>query len=513
MKTGIIVAILVVAASVAAWSFRGGTTRGTPALHADEAYYTVKRGKLTVTITENGSLLAKNSEKVNFQGRRGSGKITFLIEEGKQVSAGDVLCRLDTKEMDNQVQQLQLEINRTEVDLNSAGTELQIQKGDNVANIEKAAIAVEKAEKELEKYKDGDVPKERRNLEVKIKTAETTYTRAKKKYEDSKTLLEQEYISKAQVDQDEIDYERSEIELQSAYNDLDLFLKYTLPMTLKEKQTAVNDAKRGLENAELRAASTLLQKEVTVKGHEERLDNQRRNLNEVTEEIDRFTIKSPSPGLVLHGNPQETWWRENLTLGGDVWGGMTLFTIPDLRVMQVQVNIHEADINKLKEDQPATVTMDTYPGLLLRGKVTKIAKVAGRQNRRGDDDVKKFTVEVTLDERADLQLKPGISAKTEIFIEERGDVLYVPRQAVFLEEGKHFCFVLRNGQPARTEVGIDISNDSFTQVASGLNEGERVLLYNPLLGPGGATEEKPAEEPTPAVPPKMPAGTPVAAGP
>lgn len=503
MKTGVLVAVIVLAVGGGAWFLRGGLNGGARAAHPDEAYFTARRGTLTVTITENGSLMAKNSEKVNFRGRRGSGKITFLIEEGKQIEAGEVLCKLDTKELDNQVQQLQLEINRSEVDLKSATTELAIQKGENVANIEKAAIAVEKAEKELEKYRDGDVPKERRNLEVKIKEAETAYSRAKKKYEDSVLLLEQEFISKSVVEQDLIDYERAEIQLLSADNDLQLFLKYTLPMTVKEKETALSDARRGLENAELRAASTLAQKEVTVRGHEERLGQQRRTFRELHEEIERYTLRSPAPGLVLLGDPQEPWYRENIKLGGDVWGGMTMFTIPDLRVMQVRVNIHEADINKLAEGQSATVTMDTYPGLVLKGQVSKIAKIAGRQNRwGGDDDVKKFPVEITLEERPDLQLKPGISAKCEIFVEERPDVLFVPRQAVFLEEGKHFCFALRDGRPQRVEVAVDISNDSFTQIASGLSEGDRVLLYNPLLGPGGGASDKresPAG-PSPAAP-------------
>ena len=62
-----------------------GGAAGVPA----EALYTVERGKLTVTITENGSLMAKNSEKINFRGKRG-GEITFLIEEGKTVAEDEI---------------------------------------------------------------------------------------------------------------------------------------------------------------------------------------------------------------------------------------------------------------------------------------------------------------------------------------------------------------------------------------------------------------------------------------
>ena len=165
-----------------------------------------------------------------------------------------------------------------------------------------------------------------------------------------------------------------------------------------------------------------------------------------------------------------------------MWGGFTLFTIPDLRVMKVQVEIHEADINKIKKTQRVTVTMDTYPGLVLEGEVTKIATIAGNPDRGGSDEVKKFTVDITLESTKDLTLKPGISAKAEIFIEQREDVLYVPMQSVFFEEGKHYCFVKRDGPaPVRVEVRPDLSNDSYVQIAEGLQDGDRVLLYNPVL--------------------------------
>lgn len=490
-------------------TYNGKTAHGPVAL---DALYTVARGKLTVTLTENGSLIAKNSEKINYEGRRGGGKITFLIEEGKTVEAGEVLCKLDTQELEQNAQQLELDIKKGEVDLKSAQTEFEIQKGENVANIEKAKIAKDKAEKELEKYRDGEAPKERKALEIKIKEAETTQSRSKKKYEDSVKLLKDDFISKAQVEQDEIEYQRAEIGLEAARNDLELFEKYTLPMTMTDKNTALSDADRGLQNAELRAASTLEQKEVTVRGNEQRLGSLKKNFDELTKEIEKCTIKASSPGIVLHGDPQQRWMNERLKLGANVWGGQTLFTIPDLRVMQVQVQVHEADINKVKVEQPVTVTMETYPGLVLKGKVTKIAQTAAAQNDWGsDDDVKKFKVEITMDENAGVVLRPGISAKAEVFIEERPDVVYVPRQAVFLEEGKHFVFAMRDDKPAKTEVKIDISSDNYTQVLDGVKEGDRVLLYNPQLGAtSGASASADKKATTQAAPAAGAAATPAA---
>ncbi|MBL9120937.1 MAG: efflux RND transporter periplasmic adaptor subunit [Phycisphaerae bacterium] len=494
-----------------------GTSQSIP----DDALFAVRRGTLTCTITENGSLMAKNSEKISSQAERG-GKISFLIEEGKTVPQGEILCKLDTTELETYQQQTELEIVQTTADLDTARTELDIQRSENAANIEKAKIALDKATKELEKYTDGDAPKEQRNFEVAIKEAETNFTKSKKKYEDSKRLLEQEYINKSQVDQDEIDFERAEIELTSARRDLEIFNKYTRPMAMTDKQTAVNDAKRELDNAEKRAQSTLRQKEVAVERAQSTLTARQKNLDEIKKEIGNFTIMAPLPGIVLYGDPSQPWYRNEIKLGSQVWGGFTLFTIPDLRVMQVQLQVHEADINSVKEGQPATITMETYPGVVLKGTVSKIAQVAGDGRGSEMGEVKRFTVHITLDSTEERQFKPGISAKASIFVAERTDALFVPIQCVFLEEGTHYCYVKRDtGDIEKVKVTPDISNDTFTQVVAGLSEGDRVLLYNPQLGsqpanrndgasgsPASGTSADPGEQASPAAAPATTVPTP-----
>jgi HlyD family secretion protein len=456
----------------------GGPTSAIP----DEALFAVRRGTLTVSITENGSLMAKNSEKVTSGAERG-GKITFLIEEGKTVAQGDILCKMDTTDLETFQQQTELEIVQTNADLDTAKTELDIQHSENAASIEKAKIALDKAQKELEKYTDGDAPKEQRTFEVAIKEAETNFAKAKKKAEDSKKLLEQEYINKSQVDEDEIDFERAEIQLNGALRDLEIFNKYTRPMAMTDKMTAVSDAKRELDNAEKRAQSTLRQKEVAVERAQRTLTTRQKQLDEIKKEIENFTVKAPVPGIVLYGDPTQPWYRAEIKLGSQIWGGYTLFTIPDLRVMQVQLQVHEADINTVKEGQPATVTMETYPGVSLKGTVSKIAQVAGDGRGGEQGEVKRFTVHITLDSTEEQTFKPGISAKASIFVTERTDVLFVPLQCVFLEEGVHYCYVKSaDGSIEKVKVTPDISNDTFTQVTAGLNEGDRVLLYNPQLG-------------------------------
>src|SRR5205807_9577414 len=98
------------------------------------------------------------------------------------------------------------------------------------------------------------------------------------------------------------------------------------------------------------------------------------------------------------------------------------------------LQVHEADINQLKLGLKATITLDTYKGVVLNGEISKIAAVAISGGWR--DDVKKFAVDVGI-VGSNLNLRTGITAKAEIKIGQLADVIYVPLQAVEVKDGKH----------------------------------------------------------------------------
>lgn len=498
MKTGGWIAVLATVGLAALAAARlGDDPAATAGAAPEQLLHTVTRGDLVVTLTESGSLAAKEATKVTTD-TDSSAKLTFLIEEGKQVEQGELLARLDTSQLEDRIEQLEGDILQSETNLATARTELEIQRGDNVANIAKARIELDKVRLEIERYVDGDAPNDRRKLDVAIKQAETDFSRARKKYEDSQELFEQDYINRSQLEQDQIAFERAEVQLESARLDLELFERYTLPMTKTEKQAAVADREREVENAELRAGSTLRQKEVAVEKSDKQLQQQRKNLEELRAEVAKMTVTAPGPGIVLYGDPNESWTRDEIRLGGEIWGSMVLFTLPDLRVMQVKIKVHEADVTKVQVGQAVKVSMDTYPGVILDGSVTKIGSVTSSSDRWSrDSDVKKFDVDITLQGGEELRLKPGVSARAEIFVDTRPNVLSVPLQCVFQEEGRQLCWVAgADGRPQRREVTIGPANENYVEILTGLTEGERVLLYNPRLpSDAGGGADPGADEP------------------
>lgn len=495
MSAKILITVLLAAGGTAAlwpWSQQPANAAANPG-----DVFAVRRGDLPIAITENGTMVAKESQKVEAKIKSQS-KIMTLVEEGKEVKEGEVVCKLDDTQVKQQIEQAELQILTTEANLESARIELGIQEGDNLANLGKAKVALDKATKEIEKFRDGEAPQQRRKLEVTLKDMQTEFNRAQKNLEDSTKLLEQNYIKKSELEDHQITFERATVQKEGAENDLKMFDKYTFPMAITDLETKLKDAEREVTTVEKRGAGTLGQKQATKQEAEQRLKMQQDQLKERKEDLDNMLLKAPCPGIVVYGDPHEPWYRERIKVGGEIYGGFTVMTIPDLREMQVKLQIHEADISKLKVGLKATVTTDSYPGLTLAGEVTKIATVANSGGDwGGNSEVKKFDVEVTMKPPKDLQLRPGISAKCVIHVDQRSQVLYVPLQSVFVEDGQHYCHVQKPAmQPEKRKISVGTSNDTYIEITDGLGEGDGVLLYNPSLpnaGGGGNSTDEPSK--------------------
>jgi len=126
------------------------------------------------------------------------------------------------------------------------------------------------------------------------------------------------------------------------------------------------------------------------------------------------------------------------------------------------------------------VRVEAYPDLKLTGKVTLIGTLAQEERDRPRSKFFGVTVEVG---ESNERLRPGMTARVEIEVEERAKALYVPLEAVFEKEGRSICYVVtRRGVSAR-DVVLGPSNRDFVVVVRGLERGERVALRDPEAAP------------------------------
>ncbi len=488
--------VLLVVAAIAAY-FRPWESMGaeTAERFGPDVLFDVRRGDLEVTITENGSLKAKNSEKIQPKFRR-EGTITWLIEEGTTVKKDDLLVEFDRTELEAEVAEEETKQLQYEAELTAAKAELAIQERDNAASIEGAILKAEIANLELERYEGGDAPNEQRKMRLALEKAMSQYQRRLESFTNVPKLQEEGFLTPIQAEEERIALREAEINKENAEKELELHLTYTERIALTQKETAVKDAERQLENAKEKATINKAQKEASLRNAERKLQNTKDRLRERTEELGHMTVKAPEQGVVHFGDPRRWWGQDDIKVGSRVHRGNTIITLPDLSEMLVVLQVHEADIDAIKEGMRAVVTVEAVKGTVFGGSVTKIASVASSEGWRGGTG-KTFEVELTVDP-FEGELRAGITAKAEIQVKTLEDVLYIPVHAVYAENGEHFCFIVAAGEYEQRLVTIGENNAHFVAVSEGVELGESVLLYDPresgLGGQSGGSDANDADE-------------------
>lgn len=167
-------------------------------------------------------------------------------------------------------------------------------------------------------------------------------------------------------------------------------------------------AKSELDNAELDYLSANAQ---VVQG--------RASLDKAKIDLSYTNVVSPVDGIVI---------SKEVELGQTVAASYqtpTLFLVAeDLTKMQIEVNISEADISKIKEGQRVDFNIDAYPTTTFVGKVSQVRNAATTIS-----NVVTYTVVVSVD-NDDLKLKPGMTANVSIITAEANNALSVPNQAL-----------------------------------------------------------------------------------
>jgi HlyD family secretion protein len=234
------------------------------------------------------------------------------------------------------------------------------------------------------------------------------------------------------------------------------------PNLLSEQELEAATSRADQANARLRAA------EARAKSAEAGLQIAQAN-------IDNTIIRAPFSGTVL---------RKDVEVGEvvapSVGGGLTrgaVVTLADLQTLEVEVDVNEAYIARIRRDAPARITLDAYPDTAFRGAVRQVVPTADRQRAT-------VQVKVTILDR-DPRILPEMGAKVD-FLEPDSSgsrpgaapkpVLRIPAAAVKTDAGTSVVWVVRDGRLVRRAVQTGPVSGGFVEVRAGLNGGEQLMI-------------------------------------
>ncbi len=331
-----------------------------------------------------------------------------------------------------------------------------------------------------------------RDLESQITMAEEELRQDETEYEWTVELAEEGFVTPAQEEQDRLSLQRSEIDLRSRETERELFVNYEFPQQLEDLVSDYQQAHRELDRTRRRAAAETAQAEARLRSRKARYDMQKNRVEELKEQIEACVIRAEREGLVVYATGSGRGGNDDLIEEGtEVRERQEILTIPDMNHMAVEVDVHEAEVNRLAVGQPALIRVDAYSDEVLRGEVTRVALVPDSGHRWLNPDLRLFPTTVSIDGSYEW-FRPGMTAEVEIIVNELQDVVYVPIQAVVSHGNQRYVYVVAEGQAVARPVATGDYNDRFIHVEQGLEEGEDVLLQPPR--PDGADEDGQAPE-------------------
>ena len=458
----LLVLLLFVGATGGVWFvwFRG------PVARTDLVTDKVKYQDLQLKIFERGGLEAKENHDIKCEvktGSRGAPKIKWVVDNGTTVKKGDLLVDIDDSYLQEQAQAKKIEHDKAEADKIAA---------EELYPVKKIAIAL--SEQNLEKWIKGDFPQQLHDLEGQVQIAESTLLQQKDRASWASRMVKKGYMTVSQEESERANERGDELNLQKIQEQRTVLMKYTDPVQRQTLQNAIKQAK-----VDERTAFSDMESKRAIFQQQDSL------YKDLMEQIAQCKVYAPNAGIVQYTVPEQTRMGSGtnqsiIAQGEPVQFGQKMLSIPDLSNMLVNLRIHEAFINHMKDGLVATVRVDAVPGKVLKGHVKSVAQVASTQDWMSPD-VKVYQAYVQIDESVEqLKLKPGLSAGCTIFTDTKADhVLAIQIQAILppLEKGgKNRCFIATPTGPVAREIELGMSDERLVEIKSGLQEGDEVVI-------------------------------------
>jgi RND family efflux transporter MFP subunit len=424
----------------------------------DRPVQEVKPGTIRFEVIERGSLESSHVHDA-FSQVEVPTTIIFMVADGSQVKKGDLVSELDSAALKDTL------VNQT---ITTHAAE---------AAYQNAKLAREVAELALVEYTEGILKQERSTLKTSIASAETAIQTANVRLERTRNVQKRvkeamAMKGKAATPADmvaELDVEdrleaavqrleRERLALDQAKTKQDMLEKYTSRKTINGLKVEV-EQKRADELAKMTAWRDDKSKEAKVR-----------------KQIENCKFHAPFDGyVVLANDPSRNAGGPQIEAGATVRQRQKMFSLLDLSApLRVNAKVHESQVDRITPGQRATIVVDAFADQKMTGDVKSVARLPDPTFRFGGPKVYSTLVEI---DNGTPDLRPGMTARVDILIAERDNVLNVPVKAILSFDGKYHVAVKKpDGGFEWRGVGVGLADDKVVEIKQGLRSGDVVAL-------------------------------------
>jgi HlyD family secretion protein len=250
----------------------------------------------------------------------------------------------------------------------------------------------------------------------------------------------------------------------------------------KKNNLALDQAHRVLAQLEEDIKSHAVSGQATIGLAEEKRHKAKLAMDQAQQNIEKMKVRAPMDGVVAIERNREggMYFRgmivPDFRAGDQINPGTTVARVLDPTDMEVSAKLSERDRDNVKVGQVAEIQLDALPSHSFSGKVKTVGGMAARnfwdETQGGHFEI---TVQVP---GSDSRLCAGFTVQLVIVGEMKKNILYVPRQAVFLNESKRVVYVKDGSSFAAREIKVTAETESRAAI-EGVSAGTQIALVNP----------------------------------
>jgi multidrug resistance efflux pump len=478
--------VIVAGAASGAWYYRSVYQAGAQANTEQLQTATVDTGSIILSASGTGSLISNSERQLGFDG---SGTLTELdASVGDQVTAGQVLAKIDPTSAQQQLEQAQLNL------ASLTGPEALATAQQALANAQKALSSAQ--------YSYSVAQEGNRASSTTVAAQEAKVLLAKQVLDTAKRRSNGQAPDSSRTAENVINLNNAQIAYDSAVRTLNWYTgkptaadQALLQSNIDLAQAQVNSDQALVDT--LTGKTTAADASAPVNADLLKLRQAQLDVQTAQTALDDTVLKSPISGTVL---------SVDATVGQSV-GSSSVITVADLSHPGLQVNFDETDLAQVQIGNTVNVTFDAYPNQTFSGKITQVepqlVTVEGVQTvqavvvldsgsagsspsaQSGPAASSSSTVATSADPAGtptpaatptnSPQLFLGLNATVQVISAEARNVLLVPIEAVHeLSAGSYGVFVMVDGQPQLRVVQVGLESLTSAEITSGLQRGDVV---------------------------------------
>ncbi len=424
---------------------------------------------LTVKLPENGVL--SRPQTTTIAAAVASNIIHIYAREGQPVRQGDLLMRLDDRQIATAVATDRASAAEARATLSGAQARLQADinaksEGQISGGLGGASIGLSGASQLVQ-------------AEQTLTSVRLSLQTAKEAYDADQQLYKINGLARQQLDRDKAAYDDAVANESTAQRQYDL-LKQQLRETGGQLDSQI-EADR-----------------VAVASAQAQLESANASLALHSANLADTEVRAPFDGVIQQlGDAPTTSVTVPLAAGDAVTPGEVLFTIAGAGPMVVKAQVDEQDVINVKLKQRALITGEDFPNRTLTGSVSNIAAVVVQVSQAGNS-AKDVETTIALD-RDVAFLRPGMSCDVDIITGQAKNALVVPLAAIVDDGAKHYLFVVKGNKASRVEVHKGLASDTDVVITTGIASGDVVATTNVKdLKDGSAVKVQAAASPAPS---------------